>query len=343
MSPQQIDSPEPTKNMRIGFAGTPEFAAQHLRALIEANLNVVGVWTQPDRPAGRGKHTQPSPVKCLAEKKDIPVLQPQKLLQPDQAAMASLNLDLLVVVAYGLILPQEVLDTPRNGCINVHASLLPRWRGAAPIQRAIEAGDSETGVCIMQMDAGLDTGDVLARCSFPLRAIDTAGMVHDRLIEQGAPLLVRTIEEIAKGHVKAEKQMDEQTTYAAKITKAEAEIDWSQSASVLDRKIRAFNPTPMAFTKVGEDRIRIWQAYPLPDDRNSEAGVVGQICAANAEGIDIQCGQGILRLKELQLPGKTPTAVAELLRGNASRFQVGTFLGNENLDKTDSSGQSGNP
>jgi methionyl-tRNA formyltransferase len=325
-------SPNQAKPLRLGFAGTPDFAAEHLGVLLEADDHqIVAVWTQPDRPAGRGKQMQASPVKLLALSKNIPVLQPEKLLAADQAEMAALKLDLLVVVAYGLLLPQEVLNTPTYGCINVHASLLPRWRGAAPIQRAIEAGDSETGVCIMQMDAGLDTGDVLSRAAFPIRAIDTAGMVHDRLIEHGAPLLARTINQIAEGSAVADKQDEQYKTYAAKITKAEAEIDWALSALELDRKIRAFNPSPVAYTHLKGDRIRIWQAYALdeqeqkPDQLKSREA--GRIFACNTEGIDVACGQGVLRLKIVQLPGKKPTAVDELLRGNADRFQLGSRLG----------------
>ncbi len=319
------------KALRIGFAGTPLFAAEHLRALMQdSNHAIVAVWTQPDRPAGRGKQTQASPVKQLAEEHKIRVLQPQKLLEHDCADMAALELDLLVVVAYGLILPQSVLDTPCHGCINVHASLLPRWRGAAPIQRAIEAGDKETGVCIMQMDAGLDTGEVLSRTSFPIGTIDTAGMVHDRIIEVGSPLLVETIDQIAAGTAHSEPQDNAETCYAAKIHKAEAEIDWTQSVTDLDRKIRAFNPVPVAFTTLGNDRLRIWQVYPLAD--NATAAKPGVIAGSSEEGIDVGCGSGLLRLKTLQLPGKKSTPVSELMRGNAARFKVGTKFGTTATD-----------
>ena len=320
------------KALRLGFAGTPAFAAAHLSALIEEGHQIVAVWTQPDRPAGRGKHTQGSPVKEVALNQNIPVLQPQKLLDANQVEMAAYNLDLLIVVAYGLLLPQAVLNTPALGCINVHASLLPRWRGAAPIQRAIEAGDPETGVCIMQMDAGLDTGDVLSRTSFPLRSIDSTGTVHDRLIQEGVPLLLRTIDEIATGKSVPSSQDDEFKTYAAKISKAEAEIVWSKSATELDRKIRAFNPAPVAFTTLAGDRIRIWQSYPLSDQSlivRPENVVAGTILACSSDGIDVACGEGILRLKQLQLPGKKPTAVAELLRGNSDRFQLGSLFGSQ--------------
>ena len=319
------------KALRIGFAGTPLFAAEHLRALLEDTESkgasgkesahcIVAVWTQPDRPAGRGKQTQASPVKQLAQEHHIPVLQPQKLYEADRAEMEALDLDLLVVVAYGLILPQSVLDTPRHGCINVHASLLPRWRGAAPIQRAVQAGDKETGVCIMKIDAGLDTGDVLNRTSFPISTMDTAGMVHDRLIEIGAPLLIGTINQIAAGSLLPEPQQNADTCSAAKIHKTEAEIDWTESATDLDLMVRAFNPVPIAYTTLGEERVRIWQAYPLTEGAAVEPGVIAR---ASEEGIDIGCGSGLLRLKTLQLPGKKPIAVAELLRGNADRFKQG--------------------
>lgn len=333
-SPQPEKSSQPIKDLRLGFAGTPTFAAEHLSALLDHDLHrVVAVWTQPDRPAGRGKQTQASPVKEVALANNIPVFQPEKLLAPDQAAMAALNLDLLVVVAYGLLLPQAVLDTPKCGCINVHASLLPRWRGAAPIQRAVEAGDLETGVCIMQMDAGLDTGDVLSRISFPLQAADTAGIVHDRLIEQGCPLLTKTIDAIGAGTVIPSPQDNEYKTYAAKFTKAEAEIDWNLSSLQIDRKVRAFNPTPVAYTTLGADRVRIWQASAISETTTETApGTVsgtlpGTIVACSADGIDVACGEGLLRIKQLQLPGKKPVAVADLLRGNADRFQLGNQLG----------------
>ena len=337
-SSQPVKSPRPIKGLRLGFAGTPTFAAKHLSALLDQGLHtVVAVWTQPDRPAGRGKQTQASPVKEVALANNIPVLQPEKLLAADQADMAALDLDLLVVVAYGLLLPQTVLDTPKQGCVNVHASLLPRWRGAAPIQRAVEAGDLETGVCIMQMDAGLDTGDVLSRASFYIQTEDTAGIVHDRLIEQGCPLLTKTIDAIAAGTAKPSPQDNEHKTYAAKFTKTDAEIDWNLSSLEVDRKVRAFNPTPVAYTTLGADRVRIWQAGPITETTAETSAeptpgtllgtIPGTIVACNAKGIDVACGEGLLRIKQLQLPGKKPVAVADLLRGNADRFQLGNQLG----------------
>ena len=319
-----------TQGLRLGFAGTPGFAAEHLAALLKSDHQVIAVWTQPDRPAGRGKKTKYSPVKELATSANLPIFQPTKLLSDDQQEMAALNLDLLVVVAYGLLLPQNILDTPKYGCINVHASLLPRWRGAAPIQRAVEAGDRETGICIMQMDAGLDTGDVLSRTAFPILPIDTAGTVHDRLIEKGAPLLVETLKQIEEQTGSLQPQDSSAATYAAKITKAEAEIDWSQTADEIDRKVRAFNPVPVAFTNSDGERIRIWEAYPLPTPdslRNSKGQTRPGSIINGTEGVDVVCGDGVLRLKALQLPGKKPTPIADLLRGNADRFQTGVTLG----------------
>ena len=320
------------KGLRLGFAGTPAFAAEHLKALIEDGAHdIVSVWSQPDRPAGRGKQTQAGAVKNLALAHNIPVLQPQKLFAQDQQEMAELQLDILVVVAYGLILPQEVLDTPRLGCINVHASLLPRWRGAAPIQRAVEAGDAETGVCIMQMDAGLDTGDVIGRSRFPIGDLDTAASVQDRLIEEGAPLLIDTINRLAAGEVKPEAQQSQDSCYAAKIHKAEAEIDWQQPAQLLDRKIRAFNPVPIAYTNIGKDRLRLWQAT-LVKQTQPTSTLPGTILSASPEGLDIACGKGVLRLTSLQLPGKKAVAVADLLRGHGDKFapgrQLGSVIGN---------------
>lgn len=316
-----------TKSLRLGFAGTPNFAAAHLEAILKDGTHqVVAVWTQPDRPSGRGKKTQASAVKQLAEQQGIPVLQPHKLLPADRDDMACFELDVLVVVAYGLILPESVLQTPAFGCINVHASLLPRWRGAAPIQRAIEAGDKETGVCIMQMDAGLDTGDVISRCSFAINTTDTAAALETRLIQHGAPVLLETLNKIASGPVEAEKQDDSQSCYAKKIHKAEAEINWNEPAITLDQKIRAFNPMPVAYTHIGVDRVRIWQAHSI-NSNSTTAMTPGTIAAANNEGIDIACSDGLLRIKALQLPGKKPTEAAEILRGHADKFAIGQILG----------------
>src|SRR5690606_5561398 len=234
-------------DLRIVFAGTPEFAAAHLQALLDAKLNIVAVYTQPDRPAGRGQKLTPSAVKKLALQHGLPVYQPQPLRAPEaQAELAALEADLLVVVAYGLILPQAVLDLPRLGCINSHASLLPRWRGAAPIQRAIEAGDDETGVTVMQMEAGLDTGPMLLKSRTPIGVDDTGGSLHDRLAEIGPVAVLQAIEGLAAGTLEAEVQDDSLATYAHKLSKAEARIDWARPARELALMIRAFNPWPLA-------------------------------------------------------------------------------------------------
>lgn len=253
-----------TKGLRLIFAGTPDFAAHHLQTLIDSPHQVIACYTQPDRPAGRGKKLQASPVKQLAVTHKIPMHQPKSLKNTDEhALLASHNADLMVVVAYGLILPPEVLSAPRLGCINVHASLLPRWRGAAPIQRAIEAGDAVTGITIMQMDEGLDTGDMLLTSECPILPTDTGGSLHDRLLMLGGPALIDVLTQLHNGTVFPQKQDNAASNYATKMTKTEAALDWQQSAEVLERKIRAFNPFPVTFTTrkdAPDARIRIWQA-----------------------------------------------------------------------------------
>lgn len=312
-------------SMRIGFAGTPEFSAAHLKAILERSTHqVVAVWTQPDRPAGRGKQPAASPVKLLANEHNLPVYQPLRLDESAQADMREQNLDLLVVVAYGLLLPQAVLDTPTYGCINVHASLLPRWRGAAPIQRCIEAGDRLSGACIMQMDAGLDTGPVLARTEFELALRETAGSLHDRLIETGAPLLLSTLDQISARTAVAVGQEEQGSTYARKISKAEAEINWSMPADEIERKIRAFNPVPVCFTRLGEQTIRVWQAETLATNTSSAPGAILQL---HSHGIQVAASEGSLLIRKLQIPGKKPLEASELLRGQALLFQPGTRLG----------------
>ena len=318
--------------MRIVFAGTPEFAALHLQALLDddsGNHEIIAVYTQPDRPAGRGKKLTPSPVKALAENHKLPVYQPLSLKDSEQQQiLAELNADIMVVVAYGLLLPPTILDTPKHGCINVHASLLPRWRGAAPIQRAIEAGDTETGVTIMQMDVGLDTGDMLQISHCTIDKDDTGGSLHDKLANIGPPALLSTLEQIAQGTVVAEKQNDALSNYAPKITKQEALLDWFQPADVLDNKIRAFNPFPVAYTTLGNDRIRIWQA-----ERTTQLGedykdkVPGTILEAGNRGIKVNTQKGSLLITELQLPGKKRLPVSEVLKSRAELFSPGTMLG----------------
>ncbi len=320
--------------MRIVFAGTPEFAALHLQALLDdcsGNHDIVAVYTQPDRPAGRGKKLTPSPVKALAESHGIPVHQPLSLKGAEQQqVLAELNADIMVVVAYGLLLPPTILDTPKHGCINVHASLLPRWRGAAPIQRAIEAGDTETGVTIMQMDAGLDTGDMLETCYCTIEKSDTGGSLHDKLAVIGPPALLTTLEQIEQDTVVAEKQNDAFSNYAPKITKQEALLDWSQPADVLECKVRAFNPFPVAYTTLGSDRIRIWQAE-LGSGYASDAP--GTILEANNNGIKVNTKEGSLLITELQLPGKKRLPVSEILKSRAELFSSGTVLGHATNDR----------
>ncbi|MGB0449126.1 MAG: methionyl-tRNA formyltransferase [Porticoccaceae bacterium] len=312
--------------MKIIFAGTPDFAAAHLQALIDSQQHsVIAVYTQPDRPAGRGKKLKASPVKLMAEANNLPVFQPQSLKDTEQQQiLADLQADIMVVVAYGLILPQAVLDTPRLGCINVHGSILPRWRGAAPIQRAIEAGDEETGVTIMQMDAGLDTGGMLCISRCPVGSDDSSATMYKKLEELGAPALLSTLDNLQANRALAVIQDDSQSCYAAKIEKSEALIDWSEPAVAIDRKIRAFNPFPAAYTTLGDLRIKVWRAeLESPSTQNP-----GQIISADNRGLLVSCGEQSLLLTEIQLPGKSRMAVSEILKSRAELFTAQTILGN---------------
>ncbi|MGI3027375.1 methionyl-tRNA formyltransferase, partial [Vibrio cholerae] len=250
-----------SQSLRIVFAGTPDFAARHLAALLSSEHEVIAVYTQPDRPAGRGKKLTASPVKNLALEHNIPVYQPENF-KSDEAKqeLAALNADIMVVVAYGLLLPKAVLDTPKLGCINVHGSILPRWRGAAPIQRSIWAGDSDTGVTIMQMDVGLDTGDMLKIATLPIEASDTSGSMYDKLAELGPQALVECLSDIAQGTAVAVKQDDALANYAQKLSKEEAKIDWTLTAQAIERCVRAFNPWPMSHFAVADNQIKVWQA-----------------------------------------------------------------------------------
>lgn len=300
--------------LRVVFAGTPEFSVPTLEALLEAGHDVVAVYTQPDRPAGRGRQLRPSPVKQCAVAHELPVHQPLKLRdETAQLVLAGHAADVMVVVAYGLILPPAVLAMPRLGCINVHASLLPRWRGAAPIQRAVLAGDRETGVTIMQMERGLDTGPMLAREALPIGPTDTAGDLHDGLASLGARLLVTTLARLVDGALTPEVQQEALATYAEKLSKAEARLDWRQPAHELDRQVRALNPWPVAEARLDGAPLRIWRATPLPD----RAGSPGQVLEAGPDGIDVACGTGVLRLLQVQPPGKRAMDAADFANGRA--------------------------
>ncbi len=305
--------------MKMIFAGTPEFAATALQAIVAAGHEVALVLTQPDRPAGRGMVLQPSAVKKVALEHGIAVFQPQTLRDAEaQARVAAIGAEVMVVAAYGLILPQVVLDMPRFGCINIHGSLLPRWRGAAPIQRALLAGDGETGVCIMQMESGLDTGPVLLRGAFPIEATDTTASLHDRLADLGARLVV---EALGKLPLPAEPQPSEGVTYAHKIEKSEALIDWTKSAAELDRHIRAFNPFPGAQALFGGQTVKLWQALPVAGN-----GEFGAILTVDRSSIVVACGDGALAVSELQKAGGKRLPVQQFLAGHplkvGDRFDV---------------------
>lgn len=301
--------------MRLIFAGTPDFAVPALDALVQAGNDVVAVYTQPDRPAGRGRKVSPSPVKVRAQALNIPVEQPESLKSAEsQAALAAYKPDAMVVVAYGLLLPQAVLDIPQHGCLNIHASLLPRWRGAAPIQRAIAAGDTESGVGIMQMEKGLDTGPVLLEKRTPISETETGGSLHDRLATLGAEAIVEALGGIAKGELQPQPQNSEHATYAHKLSKQEAALDWSQPAQVLARQVRAFDPWPVAFTTLQSNTLRVWSASAL--NLHGANAAPSEIVAASGEGIDVATGDGILRITRLQPPGKRPMNAAEFLNGH---------------------------
>ncbi|WP_296981643.1 MULTISPECIES: methionyl-tRNA formyltransferase [unclassified Thalassolituus] len=313
--------------LRILFAGTPDFAAAHLRALIASEHDIIGVYSQPDRPAGRGKKLQPSPVKQVALEHDIPVYQPLNFKDPAAVEeLAALNADVMIVVAYGLILPQSVLDAPKYGCLNVHASILPRWRGAAPIQRCIEAGDMVTGITIMQMDKGLDTGDMLSKVTTGISADETGGSLHDRLAEMGPPALLDTLAKLEAGELKPEIQNDMLACYAHKLSKEEALLDWNLSASELDRKVRAFNPFPMAYTLLGDNRIRVFQAEMLEKVTDMLPGTIVNV---SPKGIEVACSENVLRISTVQLPGKKAMSVADVINGQPQLFQVNHMLASQ--------------
>lgn len=307
--------------MKIIFAGTPEFSVAALNALIQSEHTVIAVYTQPDRPAGRGRQLTASPVKQLAEAHQLPVYQPLTLRDvAEQQKLAALQADIMVVVAYGLILPKAVLQAPRLGCVNIHASLLPRWRGAAPIQRAILAGDQETGVTIMQMDEGLDTGPMLYKVNCPIKADDTSASLHQYLSKLGADALLTTLGNIA--NILPEQQDNSLATYANKMTKEEAELDWHTPAEELLRKIHAFNPWPIAYFKLNTTPVRIWQAAVMADS----LGQPGEIIGVSKSGLDIATGKNILRLQKIQFPGGRVLSMADVLNSRQQDFVVGKIL-----------------
>ncbi len=310
-----------SRSLRIVFAGTPEFAAASLEALLGSQHQVIAVYTQPDRPAGRGRKLSASPVKQLALEQKIPVLQPVSLKNGiEQQKLAELRPDLIVVAAYGLILPPLVLTIPKFGCINVHASLLPRWRGAAPIQHAILAGDEETGITIMQMDAGLDTGDMLHRLSCTIGPQDTGSSLHDRLATLGAKALLETLSDLETFQTNKLPQDSKLATYAHKLEKQQALLDWTRPAIELERQVRAFNAWPVAYSHLGEQRIRIWQATAMAQ-KSEEAP--GTIIKSDPNILRIACGEDQLNLEVIQLAGAKALPIAEVLKAKGAWFAPG--------------------
>ena len=308
--------------MKVIFAGTPDFAAAALKAIAAAGFEIPLVLTQPDRPKGRGMQLAPSPVKQAALELGLRVAQPEKLRNNAEALqmLKEVEADVMVVAAYGLILPQDVLDTPKHGCLNIHASLLPRWRGAAPIQRAIEAGDAETGVCIMQMDIGLDTGDVVSEHRYTIQPTDTANEVHDALMNLGAAAIVADLQQLkTEGRLKSVKQPEEGVTYAQKLSKEEARLDWNESAAVIERKIRAFNPVPAAWVEYQGKPMKIWRAEVV-----AQQGRAGEVLSCSADGLVVACGENALKITELQPSGSKRMPIAAFAAGH--KIEVGTVL-----------------
>ena len=308
--------------MKVIFAGTPDFAAAALKAIAAAGFEIPLVLTQPDRPKGRGMQLAPSPVKQAALELGLRVAQPEKLRNNAEALqmLKEVKADVMVVAAYGLILPQDVLDTPKHGCLNIHASLLPRWRGAAPIQRAIEAGDAETGVCIMQMDIGLDTGDVVSEHRYAIQPTDTANEVHDALMSLGAAAIVADLQQLkTEGRLKSVKQPEEGVTYAQKLSKEEARIDWNESAAVIERKIRAFNPVPAAWVEYQGKPMKIWRAEVV-----AQQGRVGEVLSCSSDGLIVACGANALKITQLQPSGSKRMDIAAFAAGHT--VEAGTVL-----------------
>lgn len=308
--------------LKIIFAGTPDFSVSSLQTLIDSPHEIVAVYTQPDRPAGRGRKLTASPIKQLAEQMGIAVEQPESLKEPAvQQQLAAYQADIMVVVAYGQLLPPVVLAMPRLGCINVHASLLPRWRGAAPIQRAIVAGDAETGVTIMQMAKGLDTGDMLAKVVTPIDPNETAAELHDRLSVLGNDALLDVIEQLQAGTASPEVQDETQTCYAAKLSKDEAPLDWSASVEVCQRQISAFNPFPVATAQLGDETLRIWRSKIV--ERESTSAKPGSILSADKQGIKVQTGAGVLTILECQAPGKKRLSATDFVNARPALREAG--------------------
>ena len=308
--------------MKVIFAGTPDFAAAALKAIAAAGFEIPLVLTQPDRPKGRGMQLAPSPVKQAALELGLRVAQPEKLRNNTEALqmLKEVEADVMVVAAYGLILPQDVLDTPRHGCLNIHASLLPRWRGAAPIQRAIEAGDAETGVCIMQMDIGLDTGGVVSEHRYAIQPTDTANEVHDALMNLGAAAIVADLQQLkTEGRLKSVKQPEEGVTYAQKLSKEEARIDWNESAAVIERKIRAFNPVPAAWVEYQGKPMKIWRAEAV-----AQQGRAGEVLSCSSDGLIVACGENALKITQLQPSGGKRMDIAAFAAGHT--VEAGTVL-----------------
>ena len=300
--------------MKVIFAGTPDFAAAALKAIAAAGFEIPLVLTQPDRPKGRGMQLASSPVKQAALELGLRVAQPEKLRNNAEALqmLKEVEADVMVVAAYGLILPQDVLDTPKHGCLNIHASLLPRWRGAAPIQRAIEAGDAETGVCIMQMDIGLDTGDVISEHRYAIQPTDTANEVHDALMNLGAAAIVADLQQLkTEGRLKSVKQPEEGVTYAQKLSKEEARIDWNESAAVIERKIRAFNPVPAAWVEYQGKPMKIWRAEAV-----AQQGRAGEVLSCSSDGLIVACGANALKIIQLQPSGSKRMDIAAFAAGH---------------------------
>lgn len=313
---------EQTNSLRLVFAGTPVFAAEHLRALLQSRHEILAVYTQPDRPAGRGKTLTPGPVKQLAIEHNLPVYQPVSLKPLDEAEkLRALDADALIVVAYGLLLPLHILNAPKHGCLNVHGSILPRWRGAAPIQRAIEAGDKQTGITIMQMDEGLDTGDMLLKTTCDIHDDDTAGSLLDRLAELGPPALLTVLDQICKNTVQREKQDDALSTYAKKITKQEAAINWEQDAETICLRIRAFNPTPVCSAQFKDMQVRIFSV--TASAVNNANYTPGEVIQLTPEGLLVACGKGAINVSALQLPGKKLMSIKEFCNGYSNLIQTG--------------------